>query len=145
MPESTRRRRDVTDGSFRDGQELAELDFPADSRLVVASTRLSYHRVADLNVPTACVGVPVYPGAILVGDGDGVPVIPRYLAAEMADLCENRDALERYLHYRVAAGEPLYGVYPPTDETRADFEAGSEPVGVRKTPQKIRAEKANVA
>ena len=57
---------------------------PMDSRPtprdVVASTRLSYHHVADLNVPIACAGVAVYPGDILVGDGDGVTVIPRRLA-----------------------------------------------------------------
>jgi regulator of RNase E activity RraA len=113
----------VTDGSFRDGQELAELDFPAYGRMVVASTRLSYHRVVDLNVPVACCDVAVYPGDVLVGDGDGITVIPRHLAAEMADLCEARDALEKYLSYRVAAGEGLYGLYPPTDQIRADYVA----------------------
>lgn len=121
----------VTDGSFRDGQELAQLDFPAYSQMTVASTRLSYHRVADLQRPIACAGVAVYPGDILVGDGDGVTVIPRHLAAEIADLCEHRDELEKYLSYRIAAGEPLYGVYPPTEATKADFaswkSAGADP------------------
>ncbi|WP_225185050.1 hypothetical protein [Bradyrhizobium sp. NBAIM01] len=86
----------VTDGAFRDGQELARLDFPAYARQVTASTRLSYHRVADLNVPIACADVAVYPGDIIVGDGDGVTVVPLHLAAEMADLCERRDQLEKY-------------------------------------------------
>lgn len=113
----------VTDGSYRDGQELSKLDFPAYGQMVVASTRLSFHRVADLQVPIGCAGVPVYPGDIIVGDGDGITVVPRYLAAEMADLCERRDELEKYLSYRVGSGEALYGVYPPTDQTRADFEA----------------------
>jgi regulator of RNase E activity RraA len=121
----------VTDGAFRDGQELAELDFPAYARQVTASTRLSYHRVADLNVPIACADVAVYPGDVIVGDGDGVTVIPRHLAAEMADLCEARDRLEKYLSYRILAGHPLYGTYPPTPEVRADFAAweaaGSDP------------------
>ena len=121
----------VTDGAFRDGQELAELDFPAYARQVTASTRLSYHRVADLNVPIACADVAVYPGDVIVGDGDGVTVIPRHLAVEMADLCEARDRLEKYLFYRILAGHPLYGTYPPTPEVRADFAAweaaGSDP------------------
>lgn len=116
----------VTDGSFRDGQELAALDFPAYARQVTASTRLSFHHVADLNVPVSCADVAVYPGDIIVGDGDGVTVIPRHLAAEMADLCEKRDALEKYLSYRIGAGEDLYGVYPPTPAVRADFEAWAE-------------------
>ncbi len=124
----------VTDGSFRDGQELAELDFPAYARMCVASTRLSYHHVADLDVPISCADVAIYPGDILVGDGDGVTVIPRHLAAEIAEACEKRDALERYLAMRVAAGEGLYGLYPPTDQTRADYaawqKAGSKPEDV---------------
>jgi len=111
----------VTDGAFRDGQELAELDFPAYARQVTASTRLSFHRCVDLNVPIACADVAVYPGDVVVGDGDGVTVIPRHLAVEMADLCEARDRLEKYLHYRISAGDPLYGTYPPTPEVRADF------------------------
>lgn len=111
----------VTDGAFRDGQELAELDFPAYARQVTASTRLSYHRCVDLNVPIACADVAVYPGDVVVGDGDGVTVIPRHLAVEMADLCEARDRLEKYLGYRIAGGDPLYGTYPPTPQVRADY------------------------
>jgi regulator of RNase E activity RraA len=128
----------VTDGSFRDGLELAELDFPAYAREVVASTRLSFHHVADLNVPISCADVAVYPGDIVVGDGDGVTVIPRHLAAEMADACEKRDQLEKYLYYRVEAGEGLYGLYPPTDQTRADYAAWKEAGGKRNDAASIR-------
>lgn len=113
----------VTDGAFRDGQEIATMNFPAYGRAVVASTRLSYHHAADLQVPIACADVAVYPGDILVGDGDGVTVIPRHLAVEMADSCEARDKFENYLVRRIAAGEPLYGVYPPNDQTKADYQA----------------------
>ena len=124
----------VTDGAFRDGLELAELDFPAYARQATASTRLSYHHVADLNVPIACADVAVYPGDIVVGDGEGVTVVPRHLAAEIADLCEIRDELEKYLAARIHAGEGLYGVYPPTPHVRADFEAwkkaGADPAQI---------------
>lgn len=111
----------VTDGAFRDGLELAELDFPAYARQVTASTRLSHHRCVDMNVPIACADVAVYPGDVVVGDGDGVTVIPRHLAVEMADLCEARDRLEKYLNLRITAGDPLYGTYPPTPRVRADY------------------------
>jgi len=133
----------VTDGSFRDGQELAELDFPAYARQVTASTRLSFHHVADLQVPISCADVAVYPGDIVVGDGDGVTVIPRHLAAEIADLGERRDRLEKYLSYRIAAGEPLYGVYPPTPKVRADYEAWIRAGGRPKDAPHIRAEAAD--
>ena len=113
----------VTDGGLRDGQEIAEMPFPAYARGIVASTRLSTHHAADLQVPIACAGVAVYPGDIVVGDGDGITIVPRHMAADMADACEKRDAFETYLVKRIASGEGLYGVYPPTDKIRADYAA----------------------
>ncbi len=120
----------VTDGSFRDGTELAAMDFPAWCAGVTATTRLSYHHVADLQVPISCAGVAVYPGDAIHGDGDNVTVIPAHLAAEMADLCEAQDDLEAYLALRVHAGESLWGLYPPSAETRAQhasWVAGGRP------------------
>lgn len=108
----------VTDGSFRDGTELSEMDFPIWSNGVTATTRLSYHHVADLQVPIGCAGVAIYPGDVIHGDGDNITVIPAHLAEEMADLCEKRDDIEAYLALRVKAGEALWGLYPPSDATR---------------------------
>jgi regulator of RNase E activity RraA len=113
----------VTDGALRDGVEVAGMPFPAYAREIVASTRLSTHHAADINVPISCAGVAIYPGDILVGDGDGVTVVPRAIAADIADAGTERDIFENYLVKRIAAGEGLYGVYPPTPQTRADFEA----------------------
>lgn len=113
----------VTDGGLRDGNEYSTLPFPAYARGIVASTRLSTHHAADLQVPIACAGVAVYPGDIIVGDGDGITVVPRHMAAEIAEACEKRDAFEAYLVERIASGEALYGVYPPTDTVRADYAA----------------------
>ena len=129
----------VTDGSFRDGQEIAAMPFPAYAREIVASTRLSVHHVADLEVPIACGGVAVYPGDIIVGDGDGITVVPRHLAAEVADACEKRDGLEAYLLKRLEAGESLYGVYPPTDQARADYAAWLKAGGRPEDAAHIRA------
>ena len=111
----------VTDGSFRDGTDLRAIDFPVWSTGVTATTRLSYHHVADLQVPIGCAGVAVYPGDVIHGDGDNVTVIPAHLALEMADLCEKRDHIEAYLALRVQAGEALWGLYPPNDATRNQY------------------------
>jgi regulator of RNase E activity RraA len=135
----------VTDGSLRDGQEIAVMPFPAYTREVVASTRLSYHHVADLNVPISCANVAVYPGDIIVGDGDGITVIPRHLAAEIADAGETRDRLENYLALRIAAGEGLYGVYPPTEQTRADYAAWVAAGSCPEDAPTIRGEVKNAA
>ncbi|HSV44477.1 MAG TPA: ribonuclease activity regulator RraA [Ramlibacter sp.] len=122
----------VTDGAFRDGTELARMDFPVWSNGVTATTRLSYHHVADLNVPIGCAGVAVYPGDVIHGDGDNITVIPAQLAQEMADLCEKRDDIEGYLALRVQAGEALWGLYPPSEATRGQYKcwvaAGRPPI-----------------
>jgi regulator of RNase E activity RraA len=113
----------VTDGAFRDGSEIARMALPAWCRGVTATTRLSYHHVADLNVPIACAGVAVYPGDVIHGDADNITVVPAHLAAEMADLCEAQDDIEGYLAQRVARGEALWGLYPPSPETREQHRA----------------------
>lgn len=113
----------VTDGAFRDGTELAEMDFPIWCAGVTATTRLAYHHVADLDVPIGCAGVAVYPGDVIHGDGDNITVVPAQLAEEMAELCERRDDIEAYLAMRLRAGEPLWGLYPPSEETRRAHKA----------------------
>jgi regulator of RNase E activity RraA len=113
----------ITDGAFRDGTEIAAMDIPAWCRGVTATTRLSFHHVADLNVPIACAGVAVYPGDVIHGDADNVTVIPAHLASELADMCEAQDDLEAYLALRVARGEALWGLYPPSEQTRAQHRA----------------------
>lgn len=113
----------ITDGAFRDGSEIAGMDVPAWCRGVTATTRLSYHHVADLNVPVSCAGVAVYPGDVIHGDTDNISIVPAHLAAEMADLCEAQDDLEAYLALRVQRGEALWGLYPPSPETREQHKA----------------------
>jgi hypothetical protein len=105
------------------GSLTTQLYVPAWCAGVTATTRLSYHHVADLQTPIACAGVAVYPGDVIHGDADNISVIPAHLAADMADLCEAQDDIEAYLAKRVAAGEALWGLYPPSDETRARHKA----------------------
>jgi regulator of RNase E activity RraA len=116
----------VTDGGLRDGHVLAELPFPTYASAVTITTRAAFHHVADLQVPMGCAGVAVYPGDVLVGDRDGVVVIPRALAAEIAEPSLEQEQLEAYLHTRIKGGEPLWGIYPPSEETRAQYKAWRE-------------------
>jgi regulator of RNase E activity RraA len=111
----------VTDGAYRDATELAAQALPTWSAGITATTRLAFHHVADLDVPIACGGVAVYPGDVIHGDADNVTVVPSHLAAELAALCETQDDLEGYLHLRLQRGEALWGLYPASDETRAQY------------------------
>jgi regulator of RNase E activity RraA len=113
----------VTDGGLRDGHVLAGLPFATYAREVSITTRAAFHHVADVQTPIGCAGVAVYPGDVLVGDRDGVVVIPRAIAEEIADPALEQEQLEGYLHTRIKGGEPLWGIYPPSDETKAQYEA----------------------
>ena len=113
----------ISDGAFRDGEELRQLDFPVWSAGITATTRLSYHHVADLQVPISCAGVAVYPGDVIHGDADNVSVIPAHLAAELAEICEAQDQLEAYVALRIERGEALWGLYPPSEATREQYRA----------------------
>jgi regulator of RNase E activity RraA len=113
----------VTDGGLRDGHVLATLPFPTYASEVTITTRAAQHHVADLQVPIGCAGVAVYPGDVLVGDRDGVLVIPRGLAAEIAEQGLEQERLEAFVSTKIHAGEPLWGNYPPGDDLRAEYKA----------------------
>ena len=65
----------VTDGGFRDSPEIARMTFPAYHHRPSAPTNLTLHQALDINVPIGCGDVPVWPGDVVVGDGEGVIVI----------------------------------------------------------------------
>jgi regulator of RNase E activity RraA len=113
----------ITDGAFRDGTEISEMPFPAYCRANTASTRPAYHRAIAMQEPIGCAEVAVYPGDIIVGDADGVTVIPRHLAKEVADDSYEQELREKFLFTKIDAGASLFGTYPAGPETLAEFEA----------------------
>ncbi|WP_214369838.1 ribonuclease activity regulator RraA [Pseudonocardia sp. H11422] len=116
----------VTDGGLRDGQILSQLPFATYASTVTITTRAAWHHVADLQVPIGCAGVAVYPGDVLVGDRDGIVVVPRALAAEIAGPALEQEQLESYISTKIHAGEPLWGNYPPSEQTIAEYKALQE-------------------
>jgi regulator of RNase E activity RraA len=113
----------VTDASVRDSHRIAGMGLPVYVAGVSASNNLTLHHAVDVEVPVACAGVAVYPGDVLVGDAEGVVVIPAHLAAEVAGDAAEQEAQEEFLQARVAGGAPLRGTYPPDAETTAAWEA----------------------
>src|SRR6478736_6192100 len=75
----------VTDGGFRDSHEIAMLAIPAYHERPASPTNLTRHQALDINVPIGCGDAPVFPGDVIVGDAEGVVIIPAQLAAEIAD------------------------------------------------------------
>ncbi len=105
----------VTDGGFRDSAEIAALGFPAYHQRPSAPTNLTLHHAIDLNVPIACGDAPVFPGDIVVGDGDGVVVLPRAIAKVLADEAWEMTVFEDFVTEQVHAGASIRGLYPATD------------------------------
>src|SRR5688572_16139052 len=104
----------VTDGGFRDSPEIAELDIPAYHARPSAPTNLTRHQMLDLNAPIGCGDAPVFPGDIIVGDGEGVIVIPAHLAEEIAEEATEMTAFEDFVGEEVLKGRSILGLYPAT-------------------------------
>jgi regulator of RNase E activity RraA len=114
----------VTDGGFRDSPEMAKLPFPVYHQRPAAPTNLTVHQAIDINVPIGCGDAPVFPGDVIVGDAEGVVVIPAHLADEVAAEAVEMTAFEDFVQERVLAGQSILGLYPPTDEAnRVAFDA----------------------
>lgn len=106
----------VTDGGFRDSGEIAALGFPAYHQRPSAPTNLTLNQAIDINVPIGCGDAPVFPGDVVVGDADGVIIIPAHLADEIAAEATEMTAYEDFVAEKVAEGRSIFGLYPPTDE-----------------------------
>src|SRR5690606_32372515 len=120
----------VTDGGFRDAAEIARLDIPSFHQRPSAPTNLTHHQAIDINVPIGCGDAPVFPGDVIVGDNDGVIVIPARLADEVADEAVEMTAFEDFVTEEVMKGRSIRGLYPATDpQTKIDFEAWRKKTG----------------
>jgi 2-keto-4-pentenoate hydratase/2-oxohepta-3-ene-1,7-dioic acid hydratase in catechol pathway/regulator of RNase E activity RraA len=116
----------VTDGGLRDSPAVAGLEIPTYYRAPHASVLGTHHYPLEANVPVACAGVLVLPGDVLVGDAEGVVVVPARLAEEVAAAAVEQELREEFALERVDAGESTRGVFPLADERRAEFEAWRE-------------------
>jgi regulator of RNase E activity RraA len=114
----------VTDGGFRDSAEIAALGIPAYHQRPSAPTNLTLHQAIDINVPIGCGDAPVFPGDIILGDQDGVIVIPADLLDEIADEAFEMTAYEDFVTEQVRAGKGIFGLYPATEpQSLTDFAA----------------------
>lgn len=114
----------VTDGGFRDSESIGALAMPAYHARPSAPTNLTLHEALDINVPIGCGDAAVFPGDVIVGDGDGVIAIPAHLAEEIAGECAGMEDFETFVIESVRAGHSVIGLYPPTQEqTEARYAA----------------------
>ena len=105
----------ITDGGFRDSAEIAKLGFPAYHHRPSAPTNLTLHQAIEINVPIGCGDAPVFPGDVILGDSDGVIVIPAHLVDEIADETVEMTAFEDFVTEQVQKGRSILGI--PTSRT----------------------------
>lgn len=105
----------VTDGGLRDSAEISAFEMPTFHQRPSAPTNLTLHQAIDVNVPIGCGGAPVFPGDVIVGDTDGVIVIPAGIAADIAKEATAMTLYEDFVIDMVSQGQSIIGLYPMTD------------------------------
>jgi regulator of RNase E activity RraA len=113
----------VTDGGLRDSPTIEKLPWPAYCGARSAPLNLVRHHAVESQVPIGCGGVAIYPGDVVVGDAEGVVVVPAKMAEEVAKEAEAQTEFEDWVEARVKEGRSIFGLYPPNAETKAEFEA----------------------
>jgi len=112
----------VTDGAYRDSPTIAESGLPAYAAAMNAHTNKTIHHPSEIQIPVACGGVAVFPGDIVVGDGEGVVVMPPQLASEVAEEALEMELRESFILTKVQDGAMLSGTYPADEGTLAEYE-----------------------
>jgi len=113
----------VTDGAVRDSEALRKLDIPVYYAATHPAVLGRRHVPWETNTTIACAGVTVVPGDIIAGDADGVIVIPRHLAREVAQDAAEQELQEEFIAVQVAKGESVDGLYPIGRRWQAAYEA----------------------
>lgn len=85
----------VLDGGVRDVEEIRQIGFPVFARTVIPSSTVGRYVTVGKDLPVVCGGVLVHPGDVLVGDTDGVVVVPRQHAVEVLRAAQQIEATER--------------------------------------------------
>ncbi len=112
----------VTDGGVRDTPGVTELEIPCYHRFANASSLWNAHIPLDVDVPITCAGVLVMPGDVVVGDAEGVVILPAKLAEEIAHDAYEVEQRESFALERVKAGESFRGIYPLSPERQPEYE-----------------------
>ena len=112
----------VTDGGFRDIAGVIKVGLPAYQRQSSPpATPIGLHS-ADFNVPIGCAGVPVYPADVVVGDNDGVVVLPASLVDELAKEALETATYDEFAEQMITAGRSIMEIFPPGKDVLREYD-----------------------
>lgn len=112
----------VTDGGYRDTPGIRSVGLPCfQARSSGPATPIALSPV-EFQVPVGVAGVAVYPGDVIVGDAEGVVCIPQHLAQEVAAEAAANADYEVFVAAHLRCGRSIFGLFPATAESRAEFE-----------------------
>jgi regulator of RNase E activity RraA len=121
----------VTDGGFRDSEGVAKTGLPAYHQRPVSPPSPIVHLPYDIGLPIACAGIAVFPGDVVVGDCDGIVLIPPELVDEIAAECAEQNLFDEFAEAEVAKGRSLIGLFPARDDKcKADYAAWKKARGL---------------
>ncbi|MCL4533988.1 MAG: ribonuclease activity regulator RraA [Bacteroidetes bacterium] len=112
----------VVDGGVRDTVTVKTLDIPTYLRGMQGAPGPVTLTDVDWDVPVGCAGTTVVPGDVILGDGDGVVVIPLALFDQVLKEGVHHERLEVYIRSKIEAGSSTKGVYPPTKAITEEFD-----------------------
>ena len=113
----------IIDAGVRDTAELTAMNFPVFAKAVSAQGTVK-NTPGDVNIPVVCAGAMINPGDVIVADADGVVVVPREKAAQVAQASERRLAKEEKTRQRLRNGElglDFYGLRAKLGELGVEF------------------------
>jgi len=111
----------VVDGGMRDVSVIAQMPLPVFCRGNAPPPSPRSLMAAGVQEVIGCGGVMVEPADIVVADGNGVAVIPRHLADEVARKGEEQEEVEVWIKRQIEQGAPLSGLYPPTADVMEKY------------------------
>jgi regulator of RNase E activity RraA len=117
----------VTDGPVRDAAGVAATGLPVWCAGAAAPPSVAGLTFVGWQEPVGCGGVAVFPGDLIVADGDGAVAIPADMAESVAAESLEQERFEAWVMAEIGRGRPLPGLYPPDAETRARYAAETGP------------------
>ena len=112
----------VTDGAFRDSPVIAEIGITAYAVAMNANTNKTIHHPSEIQAPIACGGVAVVPNDIIVGDGEGIVVVPASMSRKVAEMAVTMEEKEDFLMEKIRTDASIVGVYLPDEKIIEEYE-----------------------